>query len=53
MLPIYTGEDLKPHTVGVLCFKLLPIPHHGRFKTARFKSSMVYTEMSKVISDPL
>ena len=25
---IYTGEDLKPHTVGVLCFKSLPIPRH-------------------------
>jgi hypothetical protein len=22
----YTGEDLKPHPVGVLCFKSLPIP---------------------------
>ena len=22
----YTGEDLKPHTCGVLCFKSLPIP---------------------------
>ena len=25
---VYTGEDLKPHTVGVLCFKSLPIPRH-------------------------
>ena len=24
----YTGEDLKPHTVGVLCFKSLPIPRN-------------------------
>ena len=23
---IYIGEDLKPHPVGVLCFKSLPIP---------------------------
>ena len=23
---IYTGEDLKPHPYGVLCFKSLPIP---------------------------
>jgi hypothetical protein len=23
---VYTGEDLKPHPVGVLCFKSLPIP---------------------------
>jgi NAD-dependent DNA ligase len=25
---LYTGEDLKPHAVGVLCFKSLPIPRH-------------------------
>jgi hypothetical protein len=25
-LRIYTGEDLKPHPEGVLCFKSLPIP---------------------------
>jgi hypothetical protein len=23
---VYTGEDLKPHPKGVLCFKSLPIP---------------------------
>jgi hypothetical protein len=23
---VYTGEDLKPHPVGVLCFKSLTIP---------------------------
>jgi hypothetical protein len=26
-IPIYTGEDLKPHTCGVICFKSLQIPH--------------------------
>jgi len=25
---LYTGEDLKPHTYGVLRFKSSPIPHH-------------------------
>ena len=27
-MKIYTGEDLKLHTAGVLCFKSLPISHH-------------------------
>ena len=40
-LRIYTGEHLKRHTAGVLCFKSSPIPLPWRLKTCRFKSSMV------------
>ena len=39
----YTGEDLKPHPFGVLCFKSLPIPHHWKIKMSHFNSSTVYT----------
>ena len=39
----YTGEDLKPHPEGVLCFKSLPIPHHWKIKMSHFNSSTVYT----------
>ena len=35
---IYTGEDLKPHTAGVLCFKLSPIPHPWRIKMSHSTS---------------
>ena len=38
---LYTGEDLKPYTAGVLCFKSLPVPLPWGFKTSRFKSPRV------------
>jgi len=44
---IYTGEDLKPHTAGVLCFKSSPIPLPWRLKTCRFKSSRVYMSFNQ------
>ena len=36
---IYTGEHLKWHTAGVLCFKSSPIPHPWRFTPFRIQNA--------------